>query len=240
MKITAEPRSDQWNADDFVGGPRVFTIAGVSVGKAEQKYDIELVEGEGRSWRPPLTMLRLMIAAWGDESSQWKGRRVRLFRDESVRFGSDAVGGIRISHMSHLPGDKTFSAMLTSTRGRRTRVTVEPLPDAAPTAAPASDGLSTQARQKWSDRMSELLSEAQCEDDTDQLIVITALADRRPEDRPAHRDDITDDELKRVVNALNSASKDGSLDSVITEILNTEALRQANAEEQSGTDGGAQ
>lgn len=37
MKITAEPRSDQWNADDFVGGARVFTIAGVKVGAAEQK-----------------------------------------------------------------------------------------------------------------------------------------------------------------------------------------------------------
>lgn len=129
MKITAEPRSDQWNADDFIGGPMTFTIAGVTVGKAEQKYDIELVEGQGRSWRPPLTMLRLLIAAWGDEASDWTGRRVRLYRDESVRFGSDAVGGIRISHMSHLPGNKTFSAMLTSTRGRRARHSVEPLPD---------------------------------------------------------------------------------------------------------------
>jgi hypothetical protein len=133
MKITAEPRSDQWNADDFIGGPRTFTIAGVKVGTAEQKYDIELVEGEGRSWRPPLTMLRLLIAAWGDDASVWTGRRVTLYRDESVRFGSDAVGGIRISHLSHLPGNKPLSAMLTTTRGRRGRHTVDPLPDAEPT-----------------------------------------------------------------------------------------------------------
>lgn len=137
MRITAEPRSDQWNADDFIGGARTFTIAGVKSGTAEQKYDIELVEGEGRFWRPPLTMLRLLIAAWGDEANEWKGRRVRLYRDESVRFGSDAVGGIRISHMSHLPGNKPFSAMLTSTRGRRSRVSVEPLPDEQP-AQPAT------------------------------------------------------------------------------------------------------
>lgn len=129
MKITAEPRSDQWNADDFVGGARIFTIAGVKTGTAEQKYDIELAEGEGRSWRPPLTMLRLMIAAWGDESQQWVGRRVELYRDESIKFGPDAVGGIRIARMSHLPGDKRFSPLLTSSRGRRTRVSVDPLPD---------------------------------------------------------------------------------------------------------------
>jgi len=130
MKITAEPRSDQWNADDFVSGPRTFTIAKVHPGRAEQKYDIELVEGEGRSWRPPLTMLRLLIAAWGDDGTAWAGRRVTLYRDESVRFGSDAVGGIRVSHMSHLPGDKPFTTKVQTKRGRREAITVDPLPDA--------------------------------------------------------------------------------------------------------------
>ena len=139
MKITAEPRSDQWNADDFIGGPRVFTIASVKPGTAEQKYDIELAEGQGRAWRPPLTVLRLLIAAWGDEASQWTGRRVELYRDESIRFGSDAVGGIRVSRMSDLPGNKTFTVKLTSTRGRRATHTVDPLPDAPTPRPPISD-----------------------------------------------------------------------------------------------------
>lgn len=129
MKITAEPRSDQWNADDFVGGPMTFTIAGVKVGAAEQKYDIDLVEGQGRAWRPPLTVLRLLIAAWGDDATLWVGRRVELYRDESIRFGSDAVGGIRISRMSHLPDNKPLTVKLTMSRGRRTSHTVDPLPE---------------------------------------------------------------------------------------------------------------
>lgn len=129
MKITAEPRSDQWNADDFIGGAKTFTIADVLVGAAEQKYDIKL-EGEARSWRPPLTMLRLLMHAWGDESDEWIGRRVTLYRDESIRFGSDEVGGIRISHMSNLPGNRPLTVKLTRTRGRRQNHTVEPLPDA--------------------------------------------------------------------------------------------------------------
>jgi len=133
VKITAEPRSDQWNSDDFIGGPRTFTIARVIEGKAEQKYDIELVEGEGRVWRPPPTMLRLLIAAWGDEGKDWAGKRVTLYRDETVRFGPEAVGGIRVSHMSHLPtGNKPFSAKLTVSRGKKSRFTVEPLKDDAP------------------------------------------------------------------------------------------------------------
>lgn len=128
MKITAEPRSDQWNADDFVGGPMTFTVAGVRAGSAEQKYDIDLVEGGGRCWRPPLTMLRLLIAAWGDDATVWVGRRIQLHRDDTVRFGKDLVGGIRVSAMSDLPtGDKPFTVSLTVSRGRRANTTVTPL-----------------------------------------------------------------------------------------------------------------
>ena len=132
MKITAEPRSDQINSDDFIGSAQTYTIANVRVGSAEQKYDIELAEIKDKAWRPPLTMLRLLMHAWGDESDDWSGRRVTLYRDESVRFGSDAVGGIRISHMSHLPGGKPLTVKLTKTRGRKQNYTVEPLPDAPP------------------------------------------------------------------------------------------------------------
>ena len=135
MKITAEPRSDQWNAEDFIGGPRVFTVAGVKTGTAEQKYDIELVEGEGRVWRPPLTMLRVLLAAWGDEASAWIGRRVELFQDPTVRFGKDAVGGIRIAALSHL--DAPLNLKLTATRGKRVAYAVQPLKEAPKPVAPA-------------------------------------------------------------------------------------------------------
>lgn len=135
MKITAEPRSDQWNADDFTGGPRTFTIAGVRKGTAEQKYDIDLVEGEGRAWRPPLGMLRVLMNAWGDESPVWVGRRVTLFKDPSVRFGKEVPGGIRISHLSHI-GDKPLNVPITIARGTRRTYTVQPLQEVAPAGPP--------------------------------------------------------------------------------------------------------
>lgn len=141
MKITAEPRSDQWNADDFLGGPRTFTIAKVVPGKAEQKYDIELVEGGGRVWRPPLTMLRVLIALWSDDATTWVGRRVTLFNDPTIRFGPNVVGGIRISHASHI--DKAQTISVTATRGKRAPYKVEPLPDAAPVDASKVDAALT-------------------------------------------------------------------------------------------------
>ncbi|WP_461169307.1 hypothetical protein [Arthrobacter sp. Z1-15] len=133
MKITAEPRSDQWNADDFIGGPRTFTIAGVKDGAAEQKYDISLVEGEGRVWRPPLTMLRVLVYAWGDEAADWEGRRVTLYVDPTVRFGAEVRGGIRISHLSHI--DKQLKVPISPSRGKRAIFKVEPLVGASPSPA---------------------------------------------------------------------------------------------------------
>lgn len=154
MKITTEPRSDQWNADDFVGGPRTFTIAGVKTGTAEQKYDIELVEGEGRSWRPPLTVLRLLVAGWGDDAKVWVGRRVTLYRDPSIRFGKDAVGGIRVSHMSDLPDDKPLKIALTESRGKRAMHIVDPLP-----ALSRIDVLKTEWRAANPERRAEIEAE---------------------------------------------------------------------------------
>lgn len=130
MKITAEPRSDQLNADDFIGAGATFTIAGVVPGKAEQKYDIQLVETD-RVWRPPPTVRRILISAWGDDSTTWVGHQVTLYRDETVRIGRVAVGGVRISHLSHI--DKPLEVTLTASRGKRSPFTVHPLtinPDA--------------------------------------------------------------------------------------------------------------
>lgn len=146
MNITTEPRSDQWNADDFVGGPQTFTVAGVKVGTAEQKYDISL-EGSDRFWRPPLTVLRLLVAAWGNDSTAWTGRRVTLYRDDTIRFGKDAVGGIRISHMSHI--DKAISVALTVTRGKRQRFTVEPLVEVAPEPVSETAARIAALRNEW-------------------------------------------------------------------------------------------
>ena len=127
MKITAEPRSDQINADDLVGSPRTYTIIGVREGTAEQKYDL-MLEGETRVWRPPLTVLRTLIKCWGDDAAEWQGKRATLYCDDTVTFGKDQVGGIRVSHVSGI--DKPTTVSVTATRGRRKKITVQPLPDA--------------------------------------------------------------------------------------------------------------
>lgn len=121
------PRSDQVNADDLVAGPMTVTIRKVVGGKAEQPFDF-LLEETDRAYRPAVTMRRLIAAAWGTNGDTYVGRRLTLYRDADVTFGKDRVGGIRISHMSHI--DKRLEIKLQVTRGKRGTFIVDPLPDA--------------------------------------------------------------------------------------------------------------
>lgn len=124
---TIIPKSDQLNAEDLLAGPCTFTIEKVERGSVEQPINIYLVEAPKRPWRPSKSMRRVLVHAWGKESSYYAGRRVTLYRDPEVKFGGDAVGGIKISHLSHI--DERLSVALTVTRGKRAPHTVDPLPD---------------------------------------------------------------------------------------------------------------
>ncbi|RDI13487.1 hypothetical protein DEU38_13462 [Rhodococcus sp. AG1013] len=126
------PRSDQLNAEDLLSGPRTVTVEKVTKGSAEQPVNVHLVEFPGRPFRPSKTVRRILVAAWGAEASAYVGRRMSLYRDPAVRFGGQDVGGIRVSHLSHI--DKRLTLALTVTRGKRAPYIVEPMP-----AAPQGD-----------------------------------------------------------------------------------------------------
>lgn len=126
------PTSDQLDAVDLVGGPRTFTVTKVSKGSAEQPVQVHLAEFP-RVWRPGKSMRRVLAAGWGTDASRWAGRRVELFCDPSVQFGGAAVGGTRISGMSHI--EKALKVPLLIKRGKSAVFTVQPLPD-APTQQP--------------------------------------------------------------------------------------------------------
>lgn len=130
MTASIAPKSDQINSEDLLTGPRTFTVEKVTAGSAEQPVDIHLTEMPGRPYRPSKTMRRVMVSVWGSETSNYTGRQLTLYRDPDVKFGGSAVGGIKISHMSDL--EKRSTLMLTSTRGKKSPHTVEPLTSPAP------------------------------------------------------------------------------------------------------------
>lgn len=119
------PKSDQYNADDFIAGPMTFTIREVQIrGGQEQPVNV-LLEGTDKAFRPCKSMSRVLVQAWGPDAKNYVGRSLTLYRDPSVKWGGMEVGGIRISHMSHIEGK--LQMQLTATKGQRKPHIIMPL-----------------------------------------------------------------------------------------------------------------
>lgn len=119
-------KSDQLNADDLIGGPRTITITRVDVRDTKDQPVSVFYEGdEGKPWKPCKSMSRVLAAAWGTDSKIYPGRSLTLFREPSVKWGGIEVGGIRISHMSHIP--EPLLLAITITKGSKKPYRVEPL-----------------------------------------------------------------------------------------------------------------
>lgn len=125
MSAVIQPKSDQINADDFIPGPRTYQIEGVAISPGtEQPVQIKLV-GEPRVWKPCKSMSRVLVAAWGPDAKAYAGRSLTLYRDPKVKWGGLEVGGIRISHLSHIERDMMMQ--LTATKGKRAPHIVKPI-----------------------------------------------------------------------------------------------------------------
>lgn len=151
-----QPRSDQINADDLIAGPQTYTIREVIGGKAESPFDFMLVETD-RAYRPSKTQRRVIVAGWGPEAKVYSGRRLTLYRNPDIKFGGKTVGGIQISHMSHIT--ERVEVMLQVTRGKREKFIVEPLPDQTPAERLAS--LRAEWKHAAPERRAEITAESE-------------------------------------------------------------------------------
>jgi hypothetical protein len=119
------PKSDQWNADDFIAGPATFTISEVRISPGSEQPVSIVLEGSDKFYRPCKSMSRVLVQAWGPDAKAYIGRSLTLYRDPTVKWAGMEIGGIRISHMSHIDGAKQM--MLTATKGSRKPFKVLPL-----------------------------------------------------------------------------------------------------------------
>lgn len=141
---TIAPKSDQLNADDLIGKKsmtiKVRDVKGVS---GDQPIAIYFEGDDGKPFKPCKSMRRALVFVWGEDGKSYIGKSMTLVRDPEVKFGGIKVGGIRITHMSHIDGKREFS--LTETRGSRKPYTVLPLqvqaatPTPTPTPTPTVD-----------------------------------------------------------------------------------------------------
>ena len=124
---TTAPKSDQLNADDLIGGQKkTIKITKVSrLGEDQQPVAINFEGDNGKPYKPCKSMRRVLLSIWGKDANQYVGRCMTLYRDDAVKFGGADVGGIRISHMSHI--DKPVTMALTASKTNRKPYTVQPL-----------------------------------------------------------------------------------------------------------------
>lgn len=142
---TIAPKSDQLNADDLVGGPRTITITSVwgNQGAADQPISIGFEGDDRRPYKPCKSMRRVLVAIWGSEGQNYVGKSLRLYCDPEVKFGGIAVGGIRISHASHIT--QAIPVLLTTTRSKRANFVVRPIEDAPQDQRPKEQDESSSA-----------------------------------------------------------------------------------------------
>lgn len=135
-------KSDQLNSSDLIGGPQTVTIAEVREGNSDQPVQIHLVEWPGRPFKPSKTVLRILDYAWGEETDDWpQGARMTVFRDPTAKWAGEEVGGIRVSHLSHIA--EPFKLALRESQKKSNLHTIQRLPDVAPTG-PTPDELAAQ------------------------------------------------------------------------------------------------
>lgn len=127
VDMAIEPKSDQINYDDFLAGEKTITVTGVkNTGNSNDPQPVNVsFEGDnGKPFKPCKSMRRVMVLVWGDPKD-YVGKSMTLYGDENVVFGGKKVGGIRISHMSHI--EKEINVPLTVSKTRRILFKVKPL-----------------------------------------------------------------------------------------------------------------
>lgn len=125
-----QSNSQQINADDLLSSPVTVTITGAVEGTAEQPVLITVAEVQGKTYRPSLTMRKVLGAVWGDETDDWIGKRCTLYRNPDIKFGGQTVGGIEIGAMSGI--ERPVEVSVLEKRGKRKTFKVMPLADVAP------------------------------------------------------------------------------------------------------------
>ena len=166
MHQTIVPKSDQLNADDLIGRELTIKITGVEIrGGQDQPVSIHFEGDQGKPYKACKSMCRIIVSAWGPDSSKYVGRSMTLYRDPKVKWGGMEVGGIRISHMSDIADDMTMA--LTVTRANKKPFTVRPIPSGgkklgAESSAPGIENPAGNAEFITADQVADL--ETLCQD----------------------------------------------------------------------------
>lgn len=125
VRSTIIPKSDQLNYEDFISGSMTIRICDVRPGTDEQPLVLCWDGDNGHPYKPNKTFRKVLAHGWGEDARQWIGKSLTLYGDPSVKWAGVEVGGVAVSHMSHIPND--IEIALSATRGKRVKHRVKVL-----------------------------------------------------------------------------------------------------------------
>jgi hypothetical protein len=234
-------KSDQLNSDDLMSGPITVMIERVTGNdSADQPVSVHYAGDGGKPYKPCKSMRRVMVAVWGIDAKQYAGKSMTLRRDPEVMFGGMKVGGIRITHMSHIDGERSMA--LNVTRGKKALYKVHPLvPQQTPSqnedpAAKWASGfiaklptLDTAALAAFEAEKAPKLAELQTKKPDLYAKVTAALTARKAQLSPS--DDSFDDDLTADTPVAKPASDLSGEQDVNAKIAELEAAADSEAVE---------
>jgi hypothetical protein len=171
---TIQAKSDQLNADDLIGREFIdILITATKRDATEQPVSLSYQGDNGKPYKPCLSMRRVLVYAWGKDSSNYVGRTLRLYRDPSIKWGKEEVGGLRISHLSHMKAPLTVP--LTVKQGTKKMFTVHPLEVQAPAPRRTlSDEEKAAAAKKKADEVIAAIAKAETAEDVNKVFADNA------------------------------------------------------------------
>lgn len=124
LSKTIIPKSDQLNADDLISGSKTIKIRDIKQGADEnQPVKLYFYGDNNKPYLPCKSMRRVLVQLWGADGLQFIGKRLTLYRNDNVKWAGIEVGGIRISHASHISEAKRV--LITVSKNKREPFTIE-------------------------------------------------------------------------------------------------------------------
>lgn len=99
--------SNQMNAADIMGVEPIVKIEHVSKAADPKQPLVIQITGGYKPFLPCKTVRRILAEAWGADAGKWIGRWMQLYREPTVVYGGEEVGGIRLRALSDIPGGMT-------------------------------------------------------------------------------------------------------------------------------------
>lgn len=104
---TLAANSNQLNAADIMGVEPIVQIKHVSKANDPKQPIVIEITGGFKPFLPCKTVRRILAEAWGADAGQWIGRWMQLYREPSVVYANEEVGGVRLRALSDIPGGMT-------------------------------------------------------------------------------------------------------------------------------------